>query len=162
MYKKRKFVITTDDGISFAQGTIDEDETLKAFGLELDEDQPQLDADDIKYELIEYIRGKPSDAIIFNKYRLLNDRVECQTYIRIKFGSEFIDFIIFDPKMSQRFLNALKRAQNRLIKTERQNRYCPNRDKLARFFSTINGSTLTELLRKSRVDQIENEKRSPE
>ena len=62
---RRRFVIKLDSGEHLATGQLDEKEVLTALGYEIEEEIPVIDADNIKYERLLFLRGVAADMVIF-------------------------------------------------------------------------------------------------
>jgi len=146
MHKKHSYRIVYEEG-DIGKIILDEEETLKSMQIELTEETALEKEDTIKYEVIEFIRGKATDIIIFCKYRFLVTKIEIVPYIRLK-GT--FNFAIFSTDVVYKLLLALKKVKYRMEKINKINQ-CSNPTELLDFFNSIKADTLGDILSKQNV-----------
>jgi len=150
LLKRHRYKIVYEEG-EIGDVYLNESETLKSMGLELSAEEGVTAEENIKYELIDFIRGKATDMVIFIKYRLLTNKIEVTPYIRLK-GT--YDFPIFDKAIANRLFTAIRRVNYRFDKTNRANRR-HREDKLLDFFESLPGDTLADILKNQIVQKNE-------
>jgi len=160
MARRKRYAIVTEDGYTFATGAIDEKQALQALGYEVEEGETALpELEDIKYEQIDFIRGKATDMSVFMRYINQGSFIDATATIRIKLGETMIDFLVFNKETLKTIINALKRALYRLEKTEAVNRRMSFAE-IQSYFDELNGHTLSEILNRATFDKTETENKA--
>lgn len=151
---RRRFIIKLDDGSHLATGQLDEKEVLQALGYEIEEEIPVIDADNIKYERLLFLRGVAADMVIFNRYVFQGSFIDPCLTIRIRIANSHFDFVLYEKSSIQAILNALRRGIYRFAKIEKMN-ISPKTSELYKQFLNMPGTSLNYLLQKGFLPKYE-------
>jgi len=159
MERRKRFAIVTEDGYTFATGNLDEKEALRALGYEVEEEETALpDLEDVKYEQIEFVRGKATDMSVFMRYINQGSFIDAAAVVRIKLGNSMLDFYIYNLETLKTVERAIRRCRYRMQKIEAVNRKTAFGE-IQRAYRLLNGTTLSEIVENGQLrnSQSENE-----